>query len=140
MSAPGLFGWLFLLEAPFRLRPEIVAALPAWRDRAAFSARQLATWLRAPLSFRRMADRAAFAAAADAGVCERVTAPTLIVVGERALDRVVPVEGTLRYAHLVRGARTVAMAGTGHLGSLTHPARFAAIVSGFLRGVRDAAA
>ena len=35
------------------------------------------------------------------------TAPTLVVTGERPLDRVVPVDGTAAYAGLIRGARRV---------------------------------
>lgn len=141
MTAPRLFGALFLLESPLRVAPELHASLPRWPDRLRFSARQLATFARAPLSFVRMSERAALATAADRrGDALRVDAPTLVVVGERNLDRVVPADGTLRYAALVRGARTVAMAGTGHLGSLTQAARFAAIVRGFLNGLHDAAA
>ena len=57
--------------------------------------------------------------------CSRVTAPTLVVTGERALDRVVPVDGTLAYVPLIAGARHQTLARTGHLGSITTPEAFA---------------
>ncbi len=141
MRAPRVFGLLFLLEAPLRVGPEIRAALPAWRDRAVFSMRQVATFAAAPFSFTRLAARAALAAAADTTQdAARITAPTLIVTGEPELDRVVPVEGTRQYARLIPGARAMTMAGTGHLGSLTQASRFATIVSSFIEGLHDAAA
>jgi pimeloyl-ACP methyl ester carboxylesterase len=138
---PWLFGSLFLIESPFRAGPEIRAALPSWGARARFSARQTGAFLRAPLSFRRMAARALVAAAADRHRDARAIAvPTLIVTGEPHLDRVVPVDGTRQYTALIRGARLVTMTGTGHLGSLTEPGRFAAIVDAFLEELHDAAA
>ncbi len=141
LRAPRLFGALFLLESPVRVGPEIRASLPSMRDRARFSFRQLRTFVRAPLSFARMAERAALASAADRRAdAGRIAVPTLIVCGENTLDRVVPADGTLKYATLIAGARAVAMPGTGHLGSLTQAARFAAIVSEFLNGLQDAAA
>jgi len=63
-----------------------------------------------------------------------------VVVGEHGLDRVVPSDGTRQYASLIAGARIVTMEGTGHLGSITQARGFAAIVGGFLNGLRDAAA
>jgi pimeloyl-ACP methyl ester carboxylesterase len=63
--------------------------------------------------------------------CARVTAPTLVVTGERALDHVVPVDGSVGYVPLIRGARAVVLERTGHLGSITRPADFAAIVRDF---------
>ena len=49
---------------------------------------------------------------ADAG---RITAPTLVVTGERALDKIVPVDGSLQYARLIPSARHVTIDRTGHL-------------------------
>ena len=63
--------------------------------------------------------------------CE-VAAPTLIVTGERTLDRVVPVDATLTYLqHIVR-SRHVTLERTGHLGTITRPDAFSAIVREFL--------
>ena len=62
----------------------------------------------------------------------RITAPTLVLTGEETLDRVVPVTSTRAYASLIRGAEYVVFRGTGHIGLMTQPARFAEIVSGFV--------
>jgi pimeloyl-ACP methyl ester carboxylesterase len=64
--------------------------------------------------------------------CARITAPTLVITGDPALEHVVPVESTRRYVDLIRGARCVMMERTGHLGVLTQPQRFAALVSEFV--------
>ena len=53
--------------------------------------------------------------------CARVTAPTLIVQGDAALDHVTGSGGTADYARLIAGARLVRMPRTGHLGSVTQP-------------------
>ena len=66
----------------------------------------------------------------------RVTCPTLVVHGEPALDYVVNAGETADYGHLIRGARVVMMDHTGHLGSVTQPQRFAAIVGSFLESAR----
>jgi pimeloyl-ACP methyl ester carboxylesterase len=63
--------------------------------------------------------------------CAHVTAPTLVVTGERALDHVVPVDGSIGYVSRIRGARGVVLEQTGHLGSITRPADFAEIVRDF---------
>ena len=72
--------------------------------------------------------------------CARITAPTLIVTGERDLDHVVPVEGSSEYLQLIHDSRAVVLERTGHLGSITRPDAFAAIVRAFSEGHRDAAA
>ena len=53
--------------------------------------------------------------------CRHITAPTLVVTGEPALDRVVPVAGTLEYLQLIPGARHVTLERTGHLGVVSRP-------------------
>lgn len=60
-----------------------------------------------------------------------ITTPTLIIVGEPDRDLVVPVPLTLEYRKLVPHARIVTLACTGHLGCVTRPAEFAALVSDF---------
>ncbi len=62
---PWLFGPVFLVESPLRAGPEMRAALPTWAGRTRFSVQQVRTFLRAPLSFRRMATRALVAGAVD---------------------------------------------------------------------------
>jgi 3-oxoadipate enol-lactonase len=129
---PHLFGPLFLAETPWRLRREMMTAFPSLRGRAEFALLQLRTLVRAPLSLPRMADRARMIAEFDSvAACSRVTAPSLVVTGERALDHVVPVDGTVGYLSLIEGARGVVLERTGHLGSITRPAAFAGLVRDF---------
>ena len=102
---------------------------------------QLRTLFSAPISLRRMGERATLIASSDRLVdCARVTAPTLVVTGETGLDHVVPVGGSSEYVDLIRGARAVTLEGTGHLGSVTRADRFARVVEDFVRNAADAAA
>ena len=61
----------------------------------------------------------------------RVQLPVLVVTGEDSLERVVPPRMTRRYLDLWPHARTATIARTGHLGLITRPADFAAVVSTF---------
>ena len=116
---PRLLGPLFLAEAPWRLRNEISHGF--WK---------LGSLLKAPLSLTRMAQRGQAISSADTlADCARVTAPTLVVTGERSLDRIVPVDGSLEYLRLIRGATSATIEGTGHLGAITRPERFTEIVN-----------
>jgi 3-oxoadipate enol-lactonase len=131
--APWLFGPLFLIESPLRLRREVAAALPRISDRWRFARWQLETLARAPISPSRMAARARLISSTDiVGDCARVTAPTLVVTGERVLDRVVPVDGTLAYLPLIAGSSHCTLARTGHLGSITTRDAFAEVVREFV--------
>ena len=130
---PWLFGPLFLAESPFRLRRELVAAFPQRGDRFRFVMQQLRTLVTAPLSLSRMAERARLISTIDlVDDCRRVHAPTLVVTGERNLDHIVPVEGGSDYTRLIRGARSVTLERTGHLGSITRPREFARLVEEFV--------
>jgi pimeloyl-ACP methyl ester carboxylesterase len=132
---PLIFGPLFLAETPWRLRNEMSAALPALGPRLRFARQQLRTLCGAPLSFSRMARRAQLLAEEDAAAdCARISVPTLVVTGERELDHVVPVDDSVSYLSLIRGARGVVLKRTGHLGTITHPAEFAAVVRAFFFG------
>jgi 3-oxoadipate enol-lactonase len=135
--APWLFGPLFLAESPFRLRAELRSAFPDRRARWRFLRWQIANLARAPLSPARMAQRAAVIASNGLrDDCGRVTAPTLIVTGERNLDRVVSVDVTREYLNLIAGARHTTLDRTGHLGSITRPDAFAALVREFVDTTR----
>jgi pimeloyl-ACP methyl ester carboxylesterase len=141
VRAPWIFGPVFLAETPWRLRPEIRAAIPEPRARRLFSLAALRTLVSAPVSLARMAARARHISTVDLGPdCERITAPTLIVTGERDLDHVVPVEGSAEYLRLIPHARAVVLERTGHLGSITRPDAFASLVREFIEGQRNAAA
>jgi hypothetical protein len=56
------------------------------------------------------------------------------VTGERTLDHVVPVDGSVDYVSLIRGATGAVLRRTGHLGAITRPADFTAIVRDFSAG------
>lgn len=129
---------LFALRGATRLAPEVIAARPTWRSRAAFAlaygwqvlARPLAPvksarWVRAWQTTDITSD------------CARVTAPTHIITGERDLDRVVPVPSTLDYLALIPGATASVLPRTGHIGLVSRPDQFAALVREFLHVVDD---
>ena len=82
-----------------------------------------------PLMARRVRQMEMLDLGADSA---RVDAPTLVITGERQLDRVVPVESTMGYIGKIRGARHALLERTGHLGVLMQPQRFAALVSEFV--------
>ena len=141
LRAPWIFGPIFIAETPWRLRPEIRTAIPDAKERRRFSFRSLQTALGAPVSLSRMAARARMITTEDvAPDCARIAAPTLVVTGEPHLDHVVPVEGSSEYVRLIPDARAVVLERTGHLGTVTRPDAFAAIVRGFIEGHRHAAA
>jgi pimeloyl-ACP methyl ester carboxylesterase len=137
VRAPWIFGPIFLAESPFRLRPEIVSAIPEPRARRRFAWEGVRTLLSARVSLRSMAARAQLIAGSDlCADCERITAPTLVVTGEPGLDHVVPVEGSSEYTRRIRNARPVVLERTGHLGSITRPEAFCTLVREFTRSVR----
>lgn len=130
---PWLFGPLFLIETPFRLRAELRSTFPDWRARWRFGAWQLRTLIRAPLSPTRMATRAALIPnMRPLDDCARISAPTLVVTGEPGLDRVVPVDATAAYGRSIAQARHVTLDKTGHLGTITRPETFASLVCEFV--------
>jgi len=139
--APLIFGPVFLLETPLRLRDELLTALPARQARWRFAARQLSTFVRAPLSLTRMGERGRMLSALDpGGDCTRITAPTLVVTGEPGLDHVVPTSGASEYVRLIADARAAVLERTGHIGTMTRPHAFAALVQNFVNGHGHAAA
>jgi pimeloyl-ACP methyl ester carboxylesterase len=131
---PRIFGPLFLVESPFRMRDELAAALPNPRVRRRFKRRVLKTALTAPISFKAMAGRARLMQSIDLRPdCARITAPTLVLTGDAVLDHVVPAHGSSEYARLIPGARAAVLERTGHLGSVTRPEAFAALIADFVR-------
>jgi pimeloyl-ACP methyl ester carboxylesterase len=61
----------------------------------------------------------------------RVKVPTMVVMGEESLERVVPPRVTREYLAIWPHARAETLARTGHLGLITRPREFAALVSRF---------
>jgi pimeloyl-ACP methyl ester carboxylesterase len=130
---PWVFGPMFLAESPWRLRREIMAALPGWPARRRYVREQLRTIVTAPVSLPRMAARARLIAAYDrVADCAAVSAPTLVVQGDEVLDHVTGDGGTAEYSQLIRHAHLERMPDTGHLGSVTRPEACADIVHRFL--------
>jgi len=127
-SAPA-----FVATAPGRLWPEIRAAYDTWPQRLAFSASHAARILAAPTSPSLMAARVRLVQGIDfAPDCARVRAHVLVMTGEDELDRIVPPAMTRRYQTLIPGAQYEKMDGSGHIGLLTRPARFADIIGNFI--------
>jgi 3-oxoadipate enol-lactonase len=136
LRAPWIFGPIFIAETPFRLRQEIVAALPDAPARRRFFRDGLRTLVTAPVSLPRMAARGQMITNEDVTAdCARITAPTLVVTGEAGLDHVVPVEGSSEYLRLIPNARAAVIERTGHLGTITRPEAFSTLVREFVVGV-----
>jgi pimeloyl-ACP methyl ester carboxylesterase len=132
LHAPRLLSPLFCL-ASVRLYPEFAAAAEGFGSgiRAALghavnAARHLFSPMRMARRVRLLTRQNLKAELAD------VSIPTLIVTGEAHLDRVVQVSETLEYAKMWPHARVATLARTGHLGLITRPEAFAAIVAPFV--------
>ncbi len=133
MSRPWRSVPAFVLTAPLRLWPEVLAAFGTWRGRLAFAVRHGVRVISAPMIPPVMAARVQMQQARDfTADCARVQAPTLVITGEDGLDHVVPVDVTRRYETLIDGAQYTRIDRSGHIGMLTQPARFADIVTGFV--------
>ena len=133
LKAPRLLSPVFALSSPVRLYPEIAEAFPNLLVRAAFALRHLHRVTRYPFGPTPMAQRVRLLDGVDfAGDCGRVSAPTQVVTGEPELDRVVPVESTREYVRAIPGATYTRLEGTGHIGLVTKPERFADVVGRFV--------
>ena len=132
MKWPTLSSPLFFAGAFGRFWPELRAAYPIVGDRLRFCAAAMSRVLGAPAIPSRMSRRAQLAACERfEHDCAQVKAPTLIITGERELDRVVNYDETMHYVSLIEGARFQLLENTGHLGIVSAPKRFAAAVSRF---------
>jgi len=130
---PWMFGPLFLAESPWRMRAELRAAFPNTADRRRFIRTQVTTFLEAPLSMSRMAERARLIAQLDtAAECRLVACPTLVITGEPGLDHVIAADQALAYGTLINNASSLVLEGTGHLGLVTRPSLFAASLKAFV--------
>ncbi len=133
LRAPRLMAPVFALSSPFRLYPEIAVAIPDLGARLAFGWQHLRRVTRHRFVATRMAERVRLVRSVDfAADCSRVAAPTQVVTGEARLDRVVPVASSLEYLGAIAGARHTLLPGTGHIGLVTQPARYAAVVGAFV--------
>jgi 3-oxoadipate enol-lactonase len=129
-TSPG-----FVVRAAYRSWQELRATYPGVLARLKFCAAAAPRVLTAPASPLRMSSRARMALAERfEGDCASVKAPTLVVVGERHLDRVVRQDESMAYLTAIKGAEFQLLENTGHLGTISAPDRFAAIVAEFMNG------
>jgi pimeloyl-ACP methyl ester carboxylesterase len=136
LDAPFTSIPMFLVGAAGRARAEVLAALPGFADRMRFTVVQGARVMLAPTSPAKMARRIAWARAHRFADAHAVKTRALIVTGEPALDRVVPVDITRRYLDDFAAAEHVVLERTGHNGLVTRPEAFAGVLERFVNGVR----
>jgi pimeloyl-ACP methyl ester carboxylesterase len=136
LRAPRLLTPVFML-ASLRMYREIAAAHPGIGPGLREATRHGLNVLTHMFSPTRMARRVRMLAARQPFDLSGVRAATLILTGDAALDRVVPVRATREYASLIRHARLETIERTGHLGLITRPDVFARLIAPF---ATDAAA
>jgi pimeloyl-ACP methyl ester carboxylesterase len=132
MRAPLLFSPLFFVDAPIRAARELRASLPRITERLKFGAQQTNRLLHYFLSPTRMTTRLKWLGQFQFSDPSAFTKPVMLITGEPGLDRVVRPELTARYLQSLPHARHQVLARTGHLGTVTKPREFAAMVQAFL--------
>ena len=131
LRAPRLLSPLFCV-ASVRMYHEIAAASDGRAAAIRLSLSHLVTVLRHLFSPARMARRISLLSTVNlTGGVRRSDRPTLVVTGDPALDRVVPVRLTLEYLTLIPHARSATLSRTGHIGLITRPEAFANLVAPF---------
>jgi 3-oxoadipate enol-lactonase len=134
-AAPRSSALAFVAGGPGRLWREIAAAVPGRAQRLRTVAGYARSIVGYPGSARRMAARLKCLAGEDfLSDARQVAAPTLVITGEPALDRVVPVPGTREYVDVIAGAVGVTLESTGHIGLVTRPAEFAELIDHWCSG------
>jgi len=143
LRAPWLTAPLFVLRATDRGVREMMSALPTWDERVRAACRQARNVVFSPTAPDRMSHRVQLLRGVDfmesARRCRDV--PTLLVTGEPELDRVVDVQGTLRYRDLLDNVTVRRIERTGHLGLVLRADRFTDAIADFVTGLerrRDA--
>ena len=121
--APALLLPVFALTSARRAAPEIRAALPTFRARLRMVPQALRV-IAAPVSPAHMKRRMELIRTVDfLDDVRHVHAPALAITGEPDLDRTVPVQLTRRYLECLPGTEHVVLDRTGHMGTVTRPAR-----------------
>jgi len=129
---------LFAVRALQRLLPEVVTAHDTWPARLRFIATYGWQVLRRPMVPHQSARWVRAWRARDlTSECARVTAPVRVITGDVDLDRVVPVASSHDYLALIPGATARSLPRTGHIGLVSKPAAFAALVDDFINGLDD---
>jgi pimeloyl-ACP methyl ester carboxylesterase len=138
MRRPRLVLPLLVARSVARLTPEVLAARPTWRARLGLGAGYAWRAMRSPLSPAHMARWVEAWMATDlVAECAAITAPTTVITGEWALDRVVPTDSTREILELVPHARHVEFSGTGHIGVVTKPQQFAELIQEAIGSARS---
>ena len=140
LRAPWLLAPLFCIGS-VRLYREIAAASDSWWRGIATACSRGLTALAHIFHPGRMARRARMLSSAPtsagsatvgkriADTLGRVTVPVLVVTGEESLERVVPPRLTREYLAIWPHAQSATLARTGHLGLITRPVDFAALIT-----------
>ena len=133
LRAPRLLAPLFCVGS-LRMYPEIAAATPGVVNGLSAAARHGWNVVTHIFSPARMAHRVRLLAPLDLSALACVRTAVLVVTGDEALDRIVPVLKTREYLQLWPHARLAVLERTGHLGLITRPDAFAAVVAPFVAG------
>jgi len=133
LRSPWLLSPLFCLSS-VRLYREFATARDTWWGGVTSSCRAGMNVLLHMFHPERMARRVHLLSSVFGIEAElaRVKVPTLIVTGEEWLERVVAPSMTREYFAIWPHARVETLNRTGHLGMITRPDEFAALVSGFV--------
>jgi pimeloyl-ACP methyl ester carboxylesterase len=138
LRAPRLLFPVFILMSA-RMYPEIAAANGTLAAGLAAATRHAWNVLRHMLSPARLARRVRMLLSVDLqDELAPLTLPTLVITGEDGLDRVVPPARTREYLQMWPHAAGATLERTGHLGLITKPDAFAALVVPFVTGVSPA--
>jgi pimeloyl-ACP methyl ester carboxylesterase len=130
LRAPRLLMPAFML-ASLRMYREVAAAHPGAWPGVREAVRHGWNVLTHMFSPSRMASRVHLLARAHLDDMPPPRVPTLVITGDHALDRVVPVAATREYLQWLPDARAVVVERTGHLGFITRPDIFAGLVAPF---------
>lgn len=138
LRSPWLNAPRFVLSSPMRLWPELQASCGTTPRALAFITQYALRAALHPMLPGLMAERIRAQQQLDLS-CDlaAVRVPTLVISGDPALDRVVPVENTREYVEKIPGAKYVMIERTGHIGLMTRPRAFARIVTDFVHEHAD---
>ena len=136
LRSPWLLSPLFCL-ASVRLYREFATARDSWWSGVRSSCGAGINVLQRMFHPGRMARRvhllsSVFGSGRIDAELAHVKVPTMILTGEESLERVVSPHMTREYLAIWPHARVETLARTGHLGMITRPEEFAALVSGFV--------
>lgn len=131
LRAPRLLSPVFCINS-VRLFKEMVAAKGGVATALPFALSHIGTVIRHPFSPATMARRVTMLGrySLEAEVA-RVRAPALVLTGDAALDRVVPVSLTREYLRLWPQATAATLERSGHLGTISRPEEFADLIARF---------